>query len=220
MSRALVLSGHGRYADPWHPFAATSAILATVLREGGHDVTISTDVEESLANLAQIELLVVNAGNPARAGEGPSPAVPMARQGLLDFRRRGGGVLAMHAAASSLPHIDEWPEIMGGRWVPGVSMHPPIGTAQIKIHDSRHPVSAGITHLTTVDERYSYLHAQPRVTVLGSHSQDNGEHAMIWALDGHARTVYVGLGHDEQAYEAEPVRRLVRQAADWATGSR
>jgi hypothetical protein len=38
-SKALLLSGVGRYADPWHPFAETSAALAGLLRKR---VTTST----------------------------------------------------------------------------------------------------------------------------------------------------------------------------------
>ncbi len=220
MSRVLILSGHDRYADPWHPFAATSAIVASILRNEGHAVTIATDIEESLADLAGIDILVVNAGNPSRAGEGPSPAVPAARRGLLEFRQRGGGVLALHAAASTLSHVDEWPDIIGGRWVPGLSMHPEIGAAEIAVHDRSHPVTAGIAQLSTFDERYSYLETRPGITILGSHVHDGTEHPMIWAVDGGARSVYLGLGHDERAYEAEAVRCLLRQAASWSVGER
>lgn len=33
--RALILSGAGRYADPWHPYAETSARLASLVAEAG-----------------------------------------------------------------------------------------------------------------------------------------------------------------------------------------
>ena len=219
MSRVLILSGHDRYADPWHRFDTTSAMVASILREDGHTVDLADHVEESLADLTDVDLLVVNAGNPARPDEGPSTTAPAARRGLLEYRRRGGGVLAMHAAASSLPHIEEWSDIIGGRWVQGVSMHPEIGAADIKIHDA-HPVTAGIGHVSTFDERYSYLETRPGITILGSHFHDGVEHPMIWAVDAEARSVYIGLGHDERAYEAESVRRLVRQAANWTSAAR
>jgi len=37
MTRSLILSGGGAYADPWHPFAATSERIAAVLEALGHD---------------------------------------------------------------------------------------------------------------------------------------------------------------------------------------
>jgi hypothetical protein len=41
VTRSLLLSGAGRYADEWHDFAATSQRLASILAGLGHDVEIS-----------------------------------------------------------------------------------------------------------------------------------------------------------------------------------
>ena len=38
MAEVLLLSGAGRFADPWHPFAQTSERLAGLLTELGHRV--------------------------------------------------------------------------------------------------------------------------------------------------------------------------------------
>jgi hypothetical protein len=71
--QALLLSGTGRYADPWHPFAETSAALAGLLREQGFGVEMADDVDAALARLAAPDgpadadlpdLLVVNVGLP------------------------------------------------------------------------------------------------------------------------------------------------------------
>ena len=52
-ARALLLSGAGRYADPWHPFARTSAAVAQVVTEAGFAVEIEEDVDAALAGLAE-----------------------------------------------------------------------------------------------------------------------------------------------------------------------
>lgn len=52
-ARITVISGSGRYADPWHPFAETSQRIAGILRDAGHDVTVSDDVDARLAALAR-----------------------------------------------------------------------------------------------------------------------------------------------------------------------
>ena len=54
--RALLLSGVGRYADPWHPFAATSAALAGLLGEAGFSVELAEDVDAALAGMAAPDL--------------------------------------------------------------------------------------------------------------------------------------------------------------------
>lgn len=216
VSQVLVLSGAGAYADPWHPFAETSALIAQVLTEAGHDVEVSEQVEARLADLDGVDVLVVNAGDPGRDGQPASELVPAARAGLRAYRRRGGGIVAVHAAASTLPHVDEWAEAIGGRWVRGTSMHPEIGDAQIQVRDAAHPVTSGLDDFVTFDERYSYLELGAHATVLASHSHDGIDHPMVWATEsGNAHSVYIGLGHDARAYDAPETRRLLAQAVGW-----
>lgn len=43
--------GGGAYADPWHPFAATSKRIAAILAALGHHVEISELVADRVADL-------------------------------------------------------------------------------------------------------------------------------------------------------------------------
>jgi len=52
-ARITVISGSGRYSDPWHPFAETSQRIAGILQDAGHDVTVNDDVDARLAALAR-----------------------------------------------------------------------------------------------------------------------------------------------------------------------
>ena len=63
--RAIILSGSGRYADPWHPYPDTTERLAAIVGEAGFDVEVRDDVDAALATLGDdVRLLVVNAGDP------------------------------------------------------------------------------------------------------------------------------------------------------------
>src|SRR5665213_2979606 len=104
---ALILSGAGRYADPWHPFAETSARIADILRGEGFDVEISEDVDARLAALGGAQapdLLVVNVGDLALTDpEHPkAEAEGKGREGLIACQADGGPVLAMHVSSTSL----------------------------------------------------------------------------------------------------------------------
>jgi hypothetical protein len=81
-ARAVVLTGAGRYADPWHRFAETTARLVEILAEAGIAADVADDVDEGLAALESPDLLVVNAGDPWR-GSDPTRGVPAA--GLADL---------------------------------------------------------------------------------------------------------------------------------------
>jgi len=218
MTRAIIVSGSGRYADPWHPFAQTSARVAQILRDAGFEVAIDDDTDAALARLApasptQPDLLVVNVGNPQQ----PSDADAATRAGLLAHLGRGGGVLALHVAATSFPAIDEWESILGGIWVRGTTMHPDYSRSRIRVFGDRHPIVAGLSDFEVDDERYSDLRVDPAMVPLATHEYEGREHPLLWAHEyGEARVVYDALGHDAASYDAAEHRAIVANAARWA----
>ncbi|MFJ6157128.1 ThuA domain-containing protein [Pseudarthrobacter sp. NPDC092184] len=226
--KALLLSGVGRYADPWHPFAETSAALASLLREAGFDVVIPADVDcalEELAGTAETglpELLVVNVGLP-RDGQ-QSPGTPGATAGLVCWLGSGRPMLVSHSSATSFVDCPEWEGGLGGRWVRGTSMHPDYGPATVRIRPASGPVVDGMQDFTLPDERYSFLRTSPRITVHATHTHEGTEHPLMWSLlrqpsDGRSagRTLYDALGHDAASYESPEHRELLGRAISWLT---
>ena len=57
----VLVSGGADYADPWHPFTETSAIVAEVLRDDG-EVEIADTLDDLAARIDAAGLLVINAG--------------------------------------------------------------------------------------------------------------------------------------------------------------
>ena len=94
MTRSLILSGGGAYADPWHPFAATPGRIAEILTALGHHVEISELVADRVADLRGWDLIVVNAAS------GPEADTGAAQAGLTAALERGLGVLAIHVTDS------------------------------------------------------------------------------------------------------------------------
>ncbi|WP_348786576.1 ThuA domain-containing protein [Leifsonia sp. NPDC080035] len=218
--RALILSGAGRYADPWHPFADTSERLADILRAEGLEVEISGDVDARMASLAapgdDPDLLVVNIGDPARAGDVDPEAEARGREGLLAFLGRGGRLLASHVSLTSLRGIPEWETIAGAIWVRGTSFHPEYGRARILVHPDRHDIVAGLADFEVEDERYTDLRVAPDVEPLASHEHDGRGHPLIWTRHyGRARVVVDALGHDAASYDSETHRLILARAVRW-----
>lgn len=224
-SRVLLLSGAGRYSDPWHPFAQTSARVAEVLREAGLDVTVSEDVDAALARLGADapELLVVNIG----AADGPLalgvPAAPQdpardaaARDGLLAHLGAGRPVLALHVSATSLGFVPEWEGILGGIWVRGTTMHPDYDRARIHVETDAHPIVAGIRDFDTDDERYSWMRVDPAVRALAWQEHQGVQHPLLWTHEYQGTpVVYDALGHDGASYDSAESRELVARSARW-----
>lgn len=222
--KALLLSGVGRYADPWHPFAETSAALAGLLHEAGFDVEIADEVDAALERLDDgqgelPDLLAVNVGLP-RDGS-PSPGTAAASAGLRRWLGHGKPLLACHVSSTSFLDFPEWEEALGGRWVRGTSMHPDYGPAEIHVHRDSGPLVQGVPDFELLDERYSFLRIGHTTNVHASHSHEGTEHPVMWSLDrtipGQAagRTFYDALGHDAASFESPEHRELLRRAIAW-----
>ena len=214
--RAVIVSGGGRYADPWHPFAATSSRLAALLSGLGFDVETTDDVDAGLSGLdGGTDLLVANVGDPSR--NGPEPAAGSAgRDGFLAHLARGRPVLAMHA--SSFPGIPEWSELTGGRWVDGISSHPPYGLVHVHVHAHLHPIVESLSEFDLHDEGYCDLRLAPDVVGLASHHHDGRDQPLLWAHErAGVRIVYDALGHDPRSYDSAEHRRILLRSVRWLT---
>ncbi|TDE95760.1 ThuA domain-containing protein [Occultella glacieicola] len=212
---AVVLSGAGRYADPWHDFDGTSAALAELLDGLGVRARVLR-TDEVTSSFEGIALLVVNAGG----GSTPAPELAPggAREAVLEHADSGGPVLATHTASNTFFETPDWAHVLGGRWVPGLSMHPPLDTTVVRVAGT-HPVTDGLSDFEATDERYSYLETSPDVTVLVTHAHDERAHPLVWARErSGARVIYDAFGHDRPAY-AQPGRvDLLRREVDWLLG--
>ncbi|WP_232531782.1 ThuA domain-containing protein [Microbacterium halophytorum] len=214
-ARAVIASGSGRYADPWHPFDETSAAIAGVLREVGFDAEVNADVDDALASLDGADLLVVNAGDPWRGDDETAAAPAASLAGLRSALDRGIGVLATHTAVASLRDYPEWAAAVGAIWMPGLSYHPPRGDTAVRVEDA--PELGGLSGFDVDDERYTRLQQIGDRRVVAWHAGDGSPEPAAWLREfGPSRVAVDVLGHDGRSYEAAGHRALVAALARWA----
>ncbi|WP_405140483.1 ThuA domain-containing protein [Sphaerisporangium sp. NBC_01403] len=213
MATNLILSG-----GVAHDFPATSGALAGVLSEVGVESEITEDIAGALADGPDFSLITVNAlrccgdgGWSEQEGGSSFELPPEARAAMLRHLGRGGGVLAVHAAAICFDDWPGWRGLLGASWTWGVSHHPPLGRAEVKVRGG-HPIVDGLGDFDLVDEVYSDLDVLPDVRPLAS---SLGQ-PLLWARDaGRGRLVYDALGHDVRSYENPAHRALLQRAAQW-----
>jgi type 1 glutamine amidotransferase len=213
MTRTLVLSGGGRYADPWHPLGATSLRLAAIAERLGHEVEVAEELEERLVDVGDVDVIVVNAASgPVTASHEAAVA------GLRGFLGRGGAVLAVHVGASSLIDWPEWERVTGMRWVQGVSMHPPLGPSHVVVHPGRHVIAAPLRDFDVLDERYCGLRLAPDVVPFVTHDHEGATQPLVWARTyGTARVVTNALGHGPESYDSPEHVQLLLRSYQWLT---
>jgi hypothetical protein len=225
MAEALVLSGAGRYADPWHPFGRTSLRLASLATEAGYGVSITEEIDQALSVMTSLDLLIVNAGDPWRLVAGGRRREHLDRDQLAAGEERlrtaiesGLAVLAVHQAVSSLRDYPSFRSLIGCAWEPGVTWHPPLGEAEVRLVPG-HPAVRGLADFRLDDERYVDLYYREPPEPFAWHEEAGRRHPLAWSHEvGDARVVIDLLGHDERSYDAPEHCQLLVQAMRWQCG--
>ncbi len=223
MPQAVILSGAGRYADPWHPFSQTSPLLAELAQASGWQPVITTEIDQRLADgLADFDLIIVNAGDPwSNLGQTEDhPADPAlieaGRASLAAAFARGIDVLGVHTAAASLLDYPQFRQALGGAWVPGRSWHPAMSHLEVRpLHDQ---IVEGLCDFRVFDERYTDLEVDEAVEPLMEVQSGPGEDDVVvaWAHHyGGSRVVYDALGHDTRSYDSCGHKSFLKRVLSW-----
>jgi hypothetical protein len=213
---ALVVSGAGRYGDPWHPFPATSQALATALRDRGCQVEVDDDADAALARLNEgpvPSLLVLNIG-----WHGPDQLAGPAADGLVTALEQGLPTLVAHSTLTGFPDWPLWRDIVGGGWTYGTTYHPDYDDGIVHARPE-HPLTAGLDRLPIRDERYTRLWLHESSEVFLEHEEEGERHPLGWTRTWGASPLVVdALGHDAAAYDGESRRLLLARELDWLLG--
>ena len=220
MTRAIILTGADRYDGKWHDHAATSFCVAEVLAGIGIDARMRGLRPRYLKDLDGVDLLVVNAANGSRSEDDATDEEwAEAFAVLRAYIEAGGPLLALHLSSAAFREFPEWTSWIGGAWIAGQSMHPPISQATVTVHTDDHPIVAGFGDFEVFDEMYSYQTLEPGNIVLASHQYEDTVHPIVWAREtGPGRVVYDALGHDTRSFDSPERVRLLQREAEWLLG--
>jgi uncharacterized protein len=228
MKKAIIYSGADRFDGPYHDHAATSQRIAEILRAVEIDARIrgfrprnirAGELEDAGA---AADLLILNAANGKQGPDDADDAAWADAWATIDaYVQRGGPLMVRHLSSAIFAHEPAWKQRIGGVWLPGTSMHPPISDATVTVKTGAHAIVAGMdTHFPIYDEMYSFLQTEPEITVLATHTYEGIEHPLAWATEAAGnRVVYDAIGHGVEAFDAEGTVRLLQREALWLTGA-
>ncbi|MGA1836063.1 ThuA domain-containing protein [Herbiconiux sp. 11R-BC] len=234
MTEIVILTGTGAHTDPWHALDATSERVAEVLGEAWADADTDTDTDTDGAELTTVRVTAVTTDDDVAAAldgaglvivnvSGDLATEPVDSSAIVDallaHTGRGGGVVALHSSALAFGDDPRWAELAGGRWVPGVTMHPQIGHALVQAADGE--AAAGLTDFVVYDERYTALERDPATEVLAFHTEDGLAHPLVWrrSTASGARVAYDALGHGVESYDSAARCGLLLGLVSWAAGA-
>lgn len=222
-SKAVIYSGADRYDGKFHDHAATSQRIVEILRDVDIDARIRGFRPRYIRveDLAEADLVILNVANGLQGPDDADDAAWDAAWQTIDaYVNRGGPLMVRHLASAIFAHDPVWKQRIGGVWLPGTSMHPPISNATVTVKTDAHPIVAGMSDFPIYDEMYSFLQTDPAITMLATHTFEGITHPLAWATEATGnRVVYDAIGHGVEAFDAEGAIRLLQREALWLTGA-
>jgi len=215
--RVLLLSGSNN-----HNWRKTTPCLAKILDPNdGFRVRVTEKPRACTAEDFAVCDVIVSNWN-AWGHTGPAATWPEAtREAFLDFIKRGGGHVTVHAGGSSLY---DWPEYhrIAAAWGKKTS-HGPLHTFQVNIVDPNHALVRGLTSFAIHDELWNQPQFPPDSHILmTAHSAKEykgtgkAEPVLGVCQYGRGRCVNLMLGHDVKAMQNPGFEALLRRSCRWA----
>jgi putative heme-binding domain-containing protein len=215
-TRVLVIGGGSSHN--FKDFFGTTDVAT--LKGGGFSVHYTEDRDQAAAELANADVAIISVN---RKFFDTTPY----RKALFDFASAGKGIVMLHPG--TWYGFAGWPElnaqIVGG----GARGHDKIHPFEVK-KVKTHPVMEGVPDSFTVEDELYYVNAEPdktpagtaKITVLAETSPSEkykAAHPSVWITE-HPKAKIVGLaiGHDARTHDHEGYRRLLLNAAKWASG--
>ncbi|MEU7073447.1 ThuA domain-containing protein [Streptomyces narbonensis] len=192
--------------------------LVELARESGFEAEATDDPEvftdERLGRCAAVVLLSTTGTVLTAPG----------RTALEAYVRRGGALLAVHAAANAEPDWPFYGELLGTRF----AGHPPLQPGRVQVEDTTHPATAHLpAQWPWADEWYDFtspprdagvhvlLRADESTYTGGTHGAD---HPLSWCHDkAGGRFFFTALGHTSESYASPAFRAHLAGALRWAT---
>jgi len=202
----------------------SNRVLADLAGEAGRAAFVTENAAVFTdAALARFRVVILNSAS--------GSFLTVDQRGALDrWLSRGGGLIALHAAADG---SHDWPRyrerVIGAAYAGHPGGADQFQAARVIVDQPRHPVMRGVPReWAPIDEWYSYK-ASPRgggMAVLarideasyrpGAGRAMGADHPIVWTSRwGRGRVVTSTIGHLSAAYDDPVYRRLLANALRW-----
>jgi len=234
--QVLIITGQNTASHDWR---VTTPVLRKILEDSGRfDVRVTEEFRGAGTDtLASYDVVVVNyyeSGHPnLRWGDSADNA-------LLNFVRRGKGLVLYHFSLAAFDGWKEFEAMCGGNWRPGNGHHSARHDYTVTVNDRDHAITRGLktTFVEANDELYANLKWQPAANfhVLATAWDDHslyrqGEkqplagpgaaEPMLWTVKyGEGRVFATAMGHDADAMKNAGFAVTFARGTEWAASEK
>jgi type 1 glutamine amidotransferase len=215
--KVLILSGKNN-----HEWQKTTPLLAKIYKDSRLFKINITEIPDTLTynELIKYDVIVSNWNT------WPDNDLRMTKEwedDFLKYVKDGGGVVFIHAGASSFYSWDEYHRMGIGRWGKETN-HGKQQKGKIEGFDQSHPITKGFMDFYITDELWEKTDIYPDARALASVSANNekdghliSEKAVFVNRIGEGRNFFTTLGHNERALLNSGLQTLLLRATQWAS---
>jgi len=216
--KVLLMTGQNN-----HNWKATTPVMLDLYEAGGRfDVTVNEKPWDLKAGeFAKYDVVVSNWS--MWPGIGADPWSDEVKTDFLEFMKKGGGLLVVHAGSSIHYQWPEFQKIIGATWAKGVTGHGPRHEFEVTITDPQHPITKGIKPFKTFDELWHKMlrTGEPEILATAFSAKDKrgtgeDEPMVMVTRHGEGRCVNLVLGHDAKAMSNPGFKKLFLRSTEWA----
>ncbi len=212
--KVVIVTGENSYSG--HVWKETSAELKSILEA---DKRLRVTLEADPNFIATDAFLGYDAAVFDFRNAKPLAEDAKVQANILKFLASGKGLATVHWAGGAFPYWDEFPNISGRAQI---SKHDKRGPFQVKIVNTKSPITKGLTDFQTDDELYyDFKEGNRPIQVLATATSNvmNKDYPMALTLRyGKGRVFTTPLGHDVKALKTPEVGEILRRGVAWAAG--
>lgn len=205
--RVLILSGQNN-----HDWRTTTPKLRSILEADGR-FRVEVAERPDRCTVETFGRFDVVLGNWNAWGDAAIKSWPAAtREAFLDFLRRGGGYVTIHAGSSSFYDWPEYQQIGGMFWTLDVTSHGAPHEFPVEFPID-HPITHGLATFRTKDELWLRPGVHPAARVIAT---GEGQPLAVTTELGRGRGFALLLGHSAEFMNSSGFGALLRRGAEWA----
>ncbi|QDU56665.1 ThuA domain-containing protein [Aeoliella mucimassa] len=216
--RVLLLSGQNN-----HNWQMTTPKLKAILEDTKRFSVEVTEHPEQLTSesLNKFQAIVSNWNAHSTHSTGESNWPPIAKEAYMEFVRRGGGHVVVHAGSASFPQWEEYHEMTLATWKVGQTRHDKQHTFTVDFADDTHLITQGLQSFEYYGELWLQPSIQEGTTVLATASSPltpGGHNAPVAFASnfGKGRSFTLLLGHDANEMDNQGFQSLLTRGVYWA----
>ena len=197
--------------DSAHPASLTRDGLAALGQPGLQIDWVEDPAGWSTDSLNQYPLVIFSkANNRSRADHEPW-ASEETGQAFVDYVAGGSGLLVLHSGTALYDNTPSFCSLMGGKF----TGHPPQCPVTVAPFIG-HPLAAGSTSFTLMDEHYMMEMNDPDVDIFLHSESEHGSQPAGWTrTEGRGRVCVLTPGHNPEVWRHPSFQALLRNSLDW-----